>query len=85
MNYNGRGRVSRGAVVLDEPVPLPEGTEVIVHIEAERTGTPPASSAAGFEELPFFGMWADRADLGDGPDRVRQERQRWHQRTSRPD
>ena len=79
-----RGKVQSGSIVFDQPLGLPEGTQVIVCIEpVERE---PAGLAKGddFTNLPFFGMWADRDDMTDSVAWVRRERDKWQQRlTSR--
>jgi hypothetical protein len=83
MGFIGRGKVAHGGVVFTEPLPLPEGAEVIVQIEPVPTVAP--GPVANFASLPFFGMWADRDDLPDSTTWVREQRQRWHQRASRSD
>ena len=82
----GRGRVEHGTIVFDEPLALPDGTRVVVRIEeeaAEPIGE--AEAPAKFTSLPFFGMWADRDDLPESVEMVREGRERWHHRGSRPD
>ena len=32
-------------------------------------------------DLPFFGMWVDRADMADSSKWVRQKREQWHNRS----
>ncbi|MCZ6681353.1 MAG: type II toxin-antitoxin system Phd/YefM family antitoxin [Candidatus Poribacteria bacterium] len=39
----------------------------------------------GLENLPFFGMWADRDDMRDSTAWVRKEREKWHQRVTHQD
>jgi hypothetical protein len=82
-----RGKVQKGALVLAEPLTLPEGMEVIVRIE-----TPDVSGATtvlpegeDIANLPFVGMWADRDDIGDSTAWVRRGRDEWHQRALRQD
>src|SRR4051812_42002145 len=76
-----RGMVKGGSIVFSEPLALPEGTDVIVHVEpATVTGADPVED---FASLPFFGMWAERGDVTDGAEWVREERERWHRRASR--
>ncbi len=83
MTYIARGKVDNGGLLLAERVPLPDGAEVIVQIEpATTTVAPPAQN---FASLPFFGMWADRSDLPESTTWVREQRQHWQQRASRPD
>jgi hypothetical protein len=87
MAWIGRGKVRGGGIVFPTPLPLPEGTEVVVRIEpAAREGqqaTP--GEKQGFASLPFFGMYAGRQDMQDSAAWVREERERWHQRAARPD
>ena len=61
-----RGKIHSGSIVLDEPIDLPEGTEVVVHVEPVVHEYPSAGNGNEFENLPFFGMWADRDDIKDG-------------------
>ncbi|MGZ8843338.1 MAG: hypothetical protein ACXW18_06720 [Pyrinomonadaceae bacterium] len=75
-----RGRVQSGGIVLDEPIDLPEGTEVLVRIEPVGDNKASATNAGDFENLPFFGMWADREDMSDGVAWVRREREKWQER-----
>jgi hypothetical protein len=87
MSWFGRGTIRDGKVLLTDPVPLPEGTEVGVHLEplgAARSGAP-SPGLEEFATLPAFGMWADREDMNDSDAWVRQERATWHQRAARPD
>ncbi len=60
-----RGKIHSGSIVLDEPINLPEGTEVIVHVEPVTHEGVSASNGDEFEQLPFFGMWADRDEMSD--------------------
>lgn len=78
-----RGKVQGGGIVFSEPLALPEGTEVVVHIEpVEANGQDiPVSGGENFADLPFFGMWADREDMRDSAAWVRKEREKWHHRT----
>jgi hypothetical protein len=74
----GRGRVNSGSIILDEPLALPEGTPVVVQIEAVAQGTHERVRDEDEEltALPFFGMWADRADMADSAGWVCDERER---------
>jgi len=86
MSLIERGKVQGGGIVFSEPLALPEGTEVIVHIEpvtAKQTTT--CDSGKDFATLPFFGMWADREDMSDSPEWVRRNREQWQQRVARQD
>lgn len=75
-----RGIVHGDHIVFERPLSLPEGTNVVVHIE-------PIVHQEG-RELPgedfaaAFGMWADRTDMADGADWERKERKKWCQRLS---
>jgi hypothetical protein len=87
MGYVRRGKVERGRLVFVEPLPLPEGLEVIVQIEPAPANSPADVSkpVEDFAALPFFGMWADRDEVTDAVDWVREGRAQWHQRASRRD
>lgn len=87
MGFTKHGKVQGRTIVFAGPLPLPEGTPVVVHIEqvAEDRPTKGAGSAESFTALPFFGMWADREDMGDSVAWVRRERERWHERATRQD
>ena len=60
-----RGKIRSGSIVLDEPIDLPEGTEVIVHVEPVVHEQASAGNGNEFENLPFFGMGADRNEMTD--------------------
>ena len=75
-----RGKIHSGSIVLDEPIDLPEGTEVIVHVEPVVHEHPSTGNGNEFENLPFFGMWADRDEMSDSVAWVRKERDKWQQR-----
>ena len=76
------GKVQDGSILLSKPLPLPEGTEVVIHIEPINTARQSTTSdeREDFAALPFFGMWAEREDMSDSASWVRKERQKWHQR-----
>ena len=80
MSVVGHGTVKGGTIVFVEPLPLPDGMEVVVHIDVEEKIAPDA-----FLKLPFFGMYADRKDMEDSVAWVRKERERWQQRATRQD
>jgi hypothetical protein len=75
-----RGKVQEGKLELSAPVPLPDGTEVIVQIEP-MTPPPPPPTPEELQKLqeedPLFGMWADREDMKDSVAWVRRERKKW--------
>jgi predicted DNA-binding antitoxin AbrB/MazE fold protein len=50
-----------------EIVQMKEGTVVEVLVPAEQE---PARKRRSVKDLPFYGMWKDRADIGDGVDYV---------------
>jgi hypothetical protein len=57
--------------------------EIIVHDpHGLVVGHEHASAGNGneFENLPFFGMWADRDEMSDSVAWVRKERDKWQQR-----
>lgn len=81
-----RGKIRDGAIVLSEPITLPDETEVVVSIEPlESNEQADISSADTSAQLPFVGIWADREDMSDSADWVRKERESWHQRLARQD
>lgn len=51
MSY--RGHIENGIVVLDEPIPLPEGTTVTVDADHQAAG------GAGCSRRSLEGLWAD--------------------------
>jgi predicted DNA-binding antitoxin AbrB/MazE fold protein len=50
-----------------EIVQMKEGTVVEVLVAAEQE---PERKRRSIKDLPFYGMWKDRADIGDGVDYV---------------
>ena len=50
-----------------EIVRMKEGTVVEVLVPSEQE---PARKRRSIKDLPFYGMWKDRADIGDGVDYV---------------
>jgi predicted DNA-binding antitoxin AbrB/MazE fold protein len=50
-----------------EIVQMKEGTVVEVLVPAVQE---PARKRRSIRDLPFYGMWKDRADIGDGVDYV---------------
>ena len=50
-----------------EAVQMKEGTVVEVHVPTEQE---PAAERHSIMDLPFFGMWKDRTDIGDGVEYV---------------
>ena len=82
-----RSEVKNGAIVFPEPLGLAEGTRVAVTIEPlpDAEAVAPPAGGGEFASLPFFGIWADRAEMEDSARWVRQEREQWQQRTLRPD
>jgi hypothetical protein len=88
MESSHRGTIRGGKIELDDPLPLLEGEQVIVHIEQVDSSPVvprPAPASEDFLSSPFFGLWADRTDLGTSVDHVRESRSRWRKRLSRPD
>jgi len=78
------GRVRSGSLELADPLPLPEGTEVLVSIDpVGRAGAAAAMSDEEFLGQGFFGMWADREDMQDSVAWVREAREAWGQRAQR--
>ena len=92
MSVVEEGQVRGASIVFDHPLPFREGQRVTVHIETaspasttETTAPPDSARPSDLSDLPFFGQWADRTDLPESDTLVRQERQKWQQRTSRTD
>ena len=54
-----------------EIVQMKEGMIVEVLVPAEQE---PARKRRSIKDLPFYGMWKDRTDIGDGVDYVNQLR-----------
>jgi predicted DNA-binding antitoxin AbrB/MazE fold protein len=50
-----------------EDVKIEEGTVVEVVVPVEQKA---ASTRLSIKDLPFYGIWKDRADIGDGIDYV---------------
>jgi hypothetical protein len=46
-----RGHVQNGVVILDDPCPLPEGTEVQVNVPPRESPAPPRETASLFDRL----------------------------------
>jgi hypothetical protein len=81
------GTVINGALSLEHPLPLADGSRVVVRVEtdspvaaSETTGT-----ANDLASHPFIGLWADRKDISDSSEFVRQEREKWQLRGTRQD
>jgi len=83
MELIGRGRIDGGRLVLGCPLRLADGTEVVVGIEPAVSAPRAVVPEEEFTSLPFFGMWADRADMTDAAAWVRRERERWLGRITR--
>ena len=79
------GQIQDGGIVFARPVKLPDGIKVIVRIETTPDLVAQNESAIDldFASLPFFGMWADREEMSDSAEWVRQEREKWRERISR--
>jgi predicted DNA-binding antitoxin AbrB/MazE fold protein len=56
-----------------ENVQIKEGTLVEVRVPVENA---PAGQWRSIRDLPFFGMWKDREDIGDGVEYVNRIRNR---------
>jgi hypothetical protein len=86
MIQEASGKVRNGTLELDEPLTLPDGTEVRVRIEPiEQQPTSITLSPEELLRLPFFGMWADREEMADSVAWVRRMRDQWEQRVTRQD
>ena len=75
-----RGRIENGRIVFSQPLPLPEGAEVNVHIEFDSVS--PKTSDADQALSDFFGMWRDRDEMQDSVVWVEKERQQWQRRNT---
>jgi hypothetical protein len=71
------GTIRSGQIVLAEPIGLPDGTAVVVHVEPVGADASARERAGDFKSLAFFGMWANRQDFADGATWVERERDRW--------
>ncbi|MCK5119951.1 MAG: hypothetical protein KAQ78_10215 [Candidatus Latescibacteria bacterium] len=93
MEQLAQGKVQNGSIVFPQPLPFPEGMEVLVRIDPITTGTRTATfretrtpdASMHFADLPFFGMWADREDMREPSTWVRKEREQWQRRSMRQD
>ena len=80
--------VRDGVIVPAEPLPMADGTVVVVTVQEEYA--PPATAderVAEFMRLPFHGMWADREDMQgmDSVEWVKKMREEWWGRTKHQD
>lgn len=83
MSVIERGKVRQGQIVLEHPLNLEEGTEVVVHIEPLPTLRQGVPASQDLRDLEFFGMWSSRDDMADSVQWVRKERERWKERLER--
>jgi hypothetical protein len=72
-----RATVRKGKIVLDRPVPLPDGAIVTIWLEADEGEAPTAAPPDDIRDLPFFGMWAGRRDMVDSVAWVNRQRDDW--------
>lgn len=82
------GTILNGAISLDHPLPLADGCQVVVRVATAavtKESEIPPSVSEDLSSHPFFGLWADREDIVDSSDYVRQERDKWQQRATRQD
>lgn len=80
------GIIVNGAISLQHPLPLADGCQVVVRVATASTTEQQVRPTGGSEDLsshPFFGQWADRSDIVDSSDYIRQERDQWQQRATR--
>ncbi len=80
-----RGKIQNGTMVIEEPLALPDGTDVIASIEPIEAGygLPAQERVPRFETLAFHGMWADREDMADSVAWVRGVREQWRRPSNR--
>ncbi len=82
------GTIVNGAISLDHPLPLADGCHVVVRVATAaltKEGEVPPAVSEDLSSHPFFGLWADREDIKDSGEYVRQERVKWQQRATRLD
>lgn len=77
-------------IVPDSALDLPadQALEVEVHLispNAKATVAPVADGMPDITAMPFFGMWADREDMADSSQWVREEREKWNNRLTGTD
>ena len=79
------GRIEEGRLVVADEIGLPDGTAVCVAIEVldQPTGGADGGAHAARDELPGFGMWADREDMPDSVTWVNRQRDAWRERLYR--
>ena len=85
MKVIARGTVRNGVIVTEEPLGVPDGTEVVVSLEPAEIGADAETDRrlAEFDSLGFHGMWADREDMADSVAWVRKIREQWLDRLKR--
>jgi hypothetical protein len=72
-----RGVVSKGKIVLEADVRLPEGTVVTI--------LPVEKAASSLPDLPAFGIWRDRTELQDPGEASLELRRRMERRDHKGD
>ena len=93
MVFTLRGKVKRGGIVFPTPLELPEDADVSVRISSDPQEIEVLplwkdefkDDDTPFEDLTFFGMWADREDMADSVEWVSKQRDRWTDRLYRKD
>jgi hypothetical protein len=78
-----RGKVKDGAIELERPLALPDGTVVEVRVQPKATAEPgyrleEEPLVEDISTLPFVGMWKDRADMADSVEWVSNQRDQWN-------
>jgi hypothetical protein len=74
-------------LVPDEPVNLPEGTPLVLHVESpaqppqEQKAESRGMTAGELLQSGFVGLWKDREDIGDTLEFARKLRDRAQRRT----
>ena len=82
------GTITNGGIAFDKPLPFAEGSKVVVQVQPASVEAQPSDQdhakdlAATF---PFIGQWADRTDIPESAEYVRQERAKWRLRPYRQD
>lgn len=82
MDVIQRARIEDGRLVLPEPLPLPDGTMVVVsiHVVEPTEDAPLPDGGVDFGSEPFFGVWSDRDEMADSVAWVNRQRDTWQQR-----
>ncbi len=83
MALTERGKIRNGSIEFSQPLPLPEGVDVVVRVEV--VGDADGSAGAGLDAVgqSIYGMWSDREDMADSARWTRDQRESWQSRLMR--